>query len=64
MDPKYAAKDKFHALDKEVATISTKVDGQFNTLNVKLDGEFNAMREHMNAQFSDLESRQTKWQSL
>lgn len=49
MDPKYAAKDAFHALDKEVGTISTKVDGEFNT-----------MREHMNAQFSDLERRQTK----
>ncbi|QEU47047.1 hypothetical protein FMM01_06955 [Schleiferilactobacillus harbinensis] len=61
MNPKYATKDELHALDKEVATFSARVDGRFDTLSAKIDSKFDTMSEHIDAKFSALESRQTKW---
>lgn len=48
MDPKYATKDEFHALDKQVTQLTAKAEGQLETLNSKIDGRFNGLQKDVN----------------
>ena len=55
MDPKYATKEEFHALGKEVTQLATKIEGQFETLNAKIDGEFQALNSKIDSKFDGLQ---------